>query len=135
MRHSHTRSVVELRANGRCEYCYALQITCGYRFHVDDIKPKIKSGTEDETNLALACATCNLAKSDRNSGFDPSTGNVEILFNPRQHSWQDHFHWENDRQTIFGVTGVGRATVLTLDLNSEFRLKSRLYWIEIGLLP
>ncbi len=41
------------------------------------------------------------------------------LFNPRQHSWSEHFIWSADGLLIIGLTPIGRATVATLVLNRE----------------
>lgn len=34
-------------------------------FHIDHIVPRTRAGSDDESNLALACAPCNIAKRDR----------------------------------------------------------------------
>ena len=47
------------------------------------------------------------------------------LFNPRTQVWEEHFRWASDKQTIEGLTQIGRATVATLSMNSELRLKAR----------
>jgi hypothetical protein len=119
-----TKRLVRTRAGNRCEYC---------RIHEDDllfaplqiehIIPKKHDGTDDEDNLALACADCNEHKGANIAGFDPDTGEVTVLFDPRGMEWDDHFHW--DDVTIFGVTAVGRTTVRVLDMNSPDRLDLR----------
>lgn len=32
---------------------------------------------------------------------------------------------------IMGLTPIGRATLTALDLNSEFRVRSRALWVEL----
>jgi 5-methylcytosine-specific restriction endonuclease McrA len=88
------RTRIEARADGRCEYCQAPQNACGYRFHLEHIVPIALGGVDDESNRALACASCNLAKSDRSSAHDPLTGEATALFHPRTQNWQEHFRWE-----------------------------------------
>ena len=128
------RLVIEMRADDRCEYCRAPKDLGGYRFHIEHIVPIKIGGTDDPTNLALACAACNLAKSTKTSGIDPTTGLFAELFNPRSHRWLDHFRWR-DQQELEGLTAVGRVTVLVLQMNSAIRAEARVFWFEVGTLP
>ncbi len=59
-----TRRVIA-RANGRCEYGLMHQSLRGATFHIEHIDPRSSGGTDDESNLALACLSCNLGKSNR----------------------------------------------------------------------
>jgi HNH endonuclease len=129
------RAQIEARADGRCEYCRAPQNACGYRFHLEHIVPSALGGPDDESNRALACASCNLAKSDRSSALDPQTGKETALFHPRIQNWQEHFGWGEDQQTLIGLTATGRATIAGLSLNSELRQVARQFWFMAGLLP
>jgi len=129
------RQQVEQRARERCEYCHAPQNACGYRFHLEHIIPRTKGGEDALSNLALACASCNLAKAAKVTGIDPKTSKEVALFNPRTQVWEEHFRWASDQQTIEGLTKMGRATVATLSMNSELRLKARVLWFEKDLLP
>ena len=129
------RRLVEHRAGGRCEYCHAPQRICGYRFHLEHITPRSHGGSDAPVNRALACASCNLAKTDKETGVDPSTDDEVPLFDPRTQAWKDHFRWANDKETLVGRTPVGRATVATLDMNSELRREARRLWFETGWLP
>jgi hypothetical protein len=126
---------VEKRARCRCEYCHAPQRVSGYRFHLEHIIPQAKGGSDAPRNRALACATCNLAKTDKTRGIDPRTGAEVALFNPRTQVWERHFRWANDQQTIAGRTATGRATVETLGMNNEFLQEARRLWFETGWLP
>jgi 5-methylcytosine-specific restriction endonuclease McrA len=129
------RRLVERRARKRCEYCHAPMAVCGYRFHVEHIALIAEGGSDAPENRALACASCNLAKTDKETGVDPSTGDEVPLFDPRTQPWKDHFRWANDKETLVGRTPVGRATVATLDMNSELRCEARRLWFETGWLP
>src|SRR5918992_4806912 len=90
------RRAVEQRAGWRCEYCRAPQRICGYRFHVEHIWPRTLGGTDDRSNLALACGPCNFAKGARTHATDPLTGESFPLFHPRIHCWDEHFAWAED---------------------------------------
>jgi hypothetical protein len=125
---------VEQRARKRCEYCHAPQNACGYRFHLEHIIPRTLGGKDALDNRALACASCNLAKADKVTSIDPKTKEEVALFNPRINKWEEHFRWA-ESQTIEGITPTGRATVATLDMNSELRREARVLWFEKGLLP
>jgi hypothetical protein len=107
----------------------------GYRFHLEHIIPIARGGSDGPSNRALACATCNLAKSDRTSGIDPQTNLEVMLFNPRKQDWDEHFQWADDRQTVIGQSATGRATVAALDMNSDLCLEARLLWFETDWLP
>jgi hypothetical protein len=55
--------------------------------------------------------------------FDPSGGDVVLLFNPRKHDWAKHFAWSGAKAV--GLTAVGRATVITLRMNAPIVLAKR----------
>jgi HNH endonuclease len=129
------RDRIEARAGYRCEYCRAPQAICGYRFHLEHVRPTSRGGSDSLPNRCLACATCNLAKGDRTTAADPLTGREVRLFDPRRHIWNRHFRWSSDQQHVLGTTPTGRATIAALDLNGELRLSARLFWFETGWLP
>src|SRR5436305_14229547 len=74
---------VEARAGQRCEYCRMHQALQGATFHVEHIVPSSTGGSDELTNLAWACPSCNLKKSNRLSAIDPDTEAEVPLFNPR----------------------------------------------------
>ena len=129
------RDRIEMRAGHRCEYCHAPQAVCGYRFHLEHVRPTAHGGSDSLVNRALACASCNLAKSDKMKGTDPITGREVSLFHPRRHIWNEHFRWSSDEPHLLGMTPIGRATIAELDLNAELRLDARRLWFETGWLP
>jgi hypothetical protein len=129
------RAQIESRAGYRCEYCRAPQAICGYRFHLDHIRPIARGGSNSPSNRCLACASCNLAKGDRTTATDSLTGREVRLFNPRRHAWNEHFQWSSDQMHVLGMTPVGRATIVALHFNGELRLRARLFWFEAGWLP
>lgn len=53
------RQTIIKEYNSKCQYCL-----CGDANHVDHIVPKAKGGSDDPGNLILACAPCNIRKSD-----------------------------------------------------------------------
>src|SRR5260370_40175444 len=116
-------AMVVARAGSRCEYCRMLQALQGGKFHIEHIVPSSRGGPTELTNLALACPSCNLRKSDRLECTDPKSGKTGPLFHPRRHLWRNHFQWR--RYKVIGRTGIGRATVAFLDLNQPRRIAIR----------
>jgi len=102
-------------------------------FHIEYVIPKAKGGPTEVSNLALACISCNLHKSDRIELTDSASGLVVAVFNPRLHVWDEHFSW-NEHQ-IEGKTPIGRATIEALHLNSERRIFVRQAEATFGLFP
>lgn len=112
--------LVRARAHNRCEYCQMHQALQGATFHVEHVIPQSRGGTTELPNLALACPSCNLHKSDRYECRDPLTATMATIFNPRTEVWSDHFTWQE--WGIEGKSAMGRATIKALQLNSERRL-------------
>jgi hypothetical protein len=122
------RRLVIDRAEGKCEYCRLHQDFSIYTHEVDHVIAQ-KHGDETTTeNLSLACLPCNRHKGSDLTTFDPTTGELVLLFNPRQHYWGDHFRLEN--AAIVGKTPIGRATVFLLMLNAPTRVLNRQILID-----
>ena len=128
-----TARLVEARAGGRCEYCGMHQALQGATFHLEHITPRSRGGAFELDNLAWCCPACNLHKSDRTEASDPESGEVVPLFNPRRDAWSLHLQWEDYR--VVGLTPVGRATVVVLDLNHLRRVRIRQAEAFFGLFP
>jgi hypothetical protein len=95
----------------------------GATFHVEHVIPESRGGTSDLENLAWCCPSCNLHKSDRTEATDPESVKSVPLFNPRRDNWAEHFRWESYR--LVGLTPVGRATTVALELNHPRRVLIR----------
>jgi len=123
-------------ARNRCGYCLSPQHLVMARLEIEHIVPLSKGGSNEESNLWLACPICNRHKSDKTTGIDPETGEVVSLFNPRTQVWSDHFRWSEDGIFIVGKTLTGRATVTVLQLsNDPDALIVRSYWVMAGWHP
>ena len=118
-----TRNAIRRRAAFRCEYCLLPEHVTTVPFHIEHIRARQHGGSEDDSNLALACDRCNLFKGPNLTAIDPLTGTVTPLFNPRTDRWQEHF--VRDGATLNGVTSVGRATTSLLRFNDPPRLRLR----------
>jgi len=123
------------RAGHRCEYCHAPEVIFNFAFEVEHIIPFGLQNIEDDTNLALACRSCNLFKSNRVTTLDEITGAETSSFNPRTNQWEDHFQLDRVNGEIRGLTPVGRATVTCLQMNSKLQMAARRHWLQLGLLP
>ncbi|MEM9941569.1 MAG: HNH endonuclease [Planctomycetota bacterium] len=120
-----TREFVRVRAHHRCEYCQLGQEDSPLAaLHVEHVIPIKHDGSDDVSNLALACIDCNLCKGPNLTGFDPETGELCRLFHPREQEWEDHFRWLGIY--IVGKTDVGRTTIKVLNMNSSERLELRM---------
>lgn len=118
------REFVWQRAAGRCEYCRLHQSDSPFRtFHLDHIIPRKHGGSDDLSNLALACDRCSLCKGYDLSGIDDLTGQIVPLYNPRTQAWNEHFRFDQIR--IVGLTPTGRATVRVCQMNAPRRLRLR----------
>lgn len=94
-----------------------------FPFNVDHIVPRTR-GDNTLDNLALACESCNLFKSDVTVSQDTEDGQLVDLFHPRRDRWTDHFRFDEGTGEINGITPTGRATVVRLQINSAFQLRA-----------
>ena len=117
------RQLVGNRAQGRCEYCLLHQDFSIYTHEVDHIIAQKHDGQTTAENLALSCLSCNRHKGTDFATFDPATGEVSLLFHPRNHSWVDHFVLSNGR--IEGTRPTGRGTAKLLRFNTPTRILQR----------
>lgn len=129
------RQQVFAQAGHRCEYCRTSRRLIGMPLIIDHILPQIKGGSDGRENLAATCYRCNEFKGAKTEAFDPTTGGLVSLFNPRRQLWKDHFTWVNGGTHIMGLSPTGRATVVALRLNNEYVIESRALWITVGWHP
>jgi hypothetical protein len=122
---------VRAAARNRCGYCLSPQHLVMGRLEIEHFVPLSQQGTNDESNLWLACSLCNRAKGDRVEAIDPETKQVVPLFNPRSQVWSEHFCWIDAGLRIQGLTPIGRATVAALHLaDNPQALVVRGFWIQ-----
>ena len=106
-------------AGSRCGYCRSAEALTGTPLTIEHIVPLAAGGPTRRDNLWLACHRCNEFKADRIDAVDPETQERVLLYNPRLQTWHDHFEWSPDGAHIIGRTPIGRATVVTLQLNNS----------------
>ncbi len=122
-----------MTAQHRCGYCLSPQHLVMARLEIEHIIPLAKQGSNDESNLWLACPLCNRHKGDKTTAVDPKTKQTVPLFNPRTQTWSEHFQWSEDGIRILGRTPIGRATVDALHLSDDpDALEVRSYWVIAG---
>ncbi len=126
------QQVIE-RANVCCEYCRIHQQDRLYAHEVDHIIPTKHRGETTADNLCLACLMCNRHKGSDFASFDPETGAITSLYNPRQDAWTTHFRL--DGAQIMPLTAAGRVTVFILKLNTPTRLSERTALLAAGRYP
>jgi hypothetical protein len=102
-----------------------------HKHEPDHIVPVQHGGETDESNLALACMRCNRYKGPNVGSIDPLTGKLVPFFNPRIHTWEDHFELKGAE--IRPLTPEARVTVKIFRLNDEDRVVERLHLLATGL--
>lgn len=125
------RRLAAERAAYRCEYCLLPQAVALHQHEPDHIVPRQHGGETHESNLALACLRCNRYKGPNVGSFDPLTGMLVPLFNPRTQPWTSHFAW--DGATILPLTPEARVTIRLLRLNDADRVTERQRLMDAGL--
>ena len=105
------------RAKERCEYCQSFMNISSHTFHIDHVTPISKGGDNELNNLCLSFGGCNSRKSNRTTITDAINDINVPIFNPRSHNWNEHFAWSDNFLEILGLTAIGRATVIALDMN------------------
>ena len=130
-----TRERVASQAQFRCGYCLTQEQVSGVPLTVEHLLPRAKGGNDADNNLWMSCRLCNEAKGILTDAPDPETGEVVSLFNPRKDLWAEHFAWSENGTQVIGTTAIGRATVTALTLNTEFRVRARALWVEVGWHP
>jgi 5-methylcytosine-specific restriction endonuclease McrA len=129
------------RAKYLCEYCHSQERLSANRFTFDHIIPRSLGGSDDINNLALACRRCNERRYNFIAGIDPETQSIVPIYNPRQQRWEEHFIWTENGAILQGITAIGRATCIRLDLNdtrypeNDSIRETRRFWIQAGLHP
>jgi hypothetical protein len=126
--------LVARRADHRCEYCGAPEAVFNFPFEVEHVVPRGRGGGDDESNLALACRSCNVFKGDALEALDPLENRSVRLFHPRQDTWSEHFATDESGR-IIGKTAVGRAAVSRLRMNSPVQIEARKRWMELKIFP
>ena len=117
------REQVRTRANDCCEYCQLPQSCSSLPHELDHIRARKHRGPTSFENLCWACAYCNSAKGPNLSGYDPVTGELVALFNPRTQVWIEHFEWKE--AILLGKTPMARATIEVLQIKQPVRVEHR----------
>lgn len=130
----HYNAVVQ-RANYRCEYCKAPELVFNFPFEVEHIIPVSLGGTNELSNLALACRSCNLRKGMKTDGKEIDSGEVVRFFHPRKDFWNEHFQVDVNSANIQCTTTIGAVTIEALKMNSSTQVNARKLWIQLDLFP
>jgi len=119
------------RAQGRCEYCQCRADYATETFPIEHVVPISRGGKTESESLALSCSSCNGHKYNAVEAIDPISDSLIPLYNPRQHEWTKHFGWNEGYSRIIGITPIGRATVVRLQMNhlGSVNLRKALYFV------
>jgi HNH endonuclease len=129
------RQRVAAQARHRCGYCLTAEAIVGTPMEIEHVVPESLGGQTEEDNLWLACSLCNEHKGNRIAAVDPVTGELVRLFDARHQPWREHFAWTATGDRIVGLTPIGRATVVALDLNRPTLVVARQAWVTVGWHP
>jgi hypothetical protein len=129
------RQHIAAAALQRCGYCQTQELVIGMPLEIEHIIPEALGGSSEIENLWLACPRCNRYKGVQTHGVDVETGKRVPLFNPRREPWAEHFSWEQGGRIIRGLTPVGRATIVALQMNNPFIVRARHLWVTAGVHP
>jgi hypothetical protein len=102
---------------------------------VDHVIPESKGGLTEFDNLCFSCRRCNEFKGSNITAQDPLTGKSVSFYHPRQQKWHEHFAWDETGVLIAGLTPVGRATVIALNMNDAIIVAARRRWVSVGWHP
>lgn len=119
----------------RCAYCRTLAVNTGQPMTVDHIFPKSQGGVTTYENLCFACRRCNEFKGRQTIAEDPLSGEIVPLFHPRRDTWNEHFMWDETGVFLIGLTPIGRATIIALNMNNPVIVAVRWRWVSVGWHP
>jgi len=119
----------------RCVYCHTTEANTGQPMTVDHIVPEAQGGPTTFDNLCFACRQCNEFKGAATMALDPLIHETVPLFNPRTQTWNSHFTWDPSGTRVIGLTPIGRATVMALNMNNEVIVDARRRWVSVGWHP
>ncbi|GIK55090.1 MAG: hypothetical protein BroJett015_07530 [Chloroflexota bacterium] len=103
------------------------------KHELDHIVPRKHGGSDDTDNLAWTCFQCNRYKGSEVAAYDPETGQLIALFNPRTQQWHEHFLVESG--AIMPLTAVARVTIFVLQINRPGRIMVRQLLAQTGIYP
>lgn len=129
------RDQIERRAEYRCEYCQCWAAYSAQSFVLEHIIPVAKGGKTILDNLCLACGGCNGHKYTKTEAVDPVSKIIVPLFHPRTNHWTEHFCWSDDYLYLIGLTPIGRATVIALQMNRAGVINVRTLLLAVGKHP
>lgn len=129
------RRRVREQARRRCGYCLRAEEFAGERMTMEHLHPESRGGLTIESNLWLACRSCNEYKGTQTHARDPLTGKRIRLFNSRMQEWDENFIWDENGTEILGITPTGRATVVAMCLNNPEIRSARRHWVAAGWWP
>jgi hypothetical protein len=122
-------------AGHRCGYCRSDEALTGIPLSTEHLLPVAAGGLTVRENLWRSCRPCNEIKGAQMHAEDPETHEVVPLYNPRTQPWNEHFAWSDDGIQIVGLTAIGRATVVALQLNRPLLVSARRRWVLAGWHP
>jgi hypothetical protein len=114
-----------------CAYCRTAEFLTAMTFEFEHIIPLAVGGETVFENLCFACPSCNRYKGDRQTAIDSYSGETVALFHPQEQVWGQHFSWSEMGREMSGLTAVGRATIVGLQMNRPALMRARAMWVKL----
>jgi len=102
---------------------------------VDHVIPESKGGLTEFDNLCFSCRRCNEFKGCTLTAKVPLSKRIAPLYHPRRQNWNEHFAWDETGVLITGLTDIGRATIIALNMNDPIIVAARRRWVSVGWHP
>ena len=115
-----------------CAYCRTAEFLTAMTFEFEHIRSLSAGGETVFENLCFACPSCNRYKGDCQTAIDPESGEAVALFHPQEQVWTEHFAWSESGTEMRGLTAVGRATIVALQMNRPVLVRARAMWVKLG---
>lgn len=71
---------IEARDGHACVYCGATAMSSGAQLHFDHLTPRSAGGSDEPTNLVLACRSCNSRRHDLSLSAWAKSARSYLLF-------------------------------------------------------
>ena len=114
-----------------CAYCRTAEFLTAMTFEFEHIIPLAVAGETVFENLCFACPSCNRYKGNRQTAIDPESGETVALFHPQEQVRGQHFSWSEMGTEMRGLTAVGRATIVGLQMNRSALMRARAMWVKL----
>jgi hypothetical protein len=102
---------------------------------LDHLIPEALGGLTEEENLWLAMLSVQRSQGRSHCRPGSRDGSDRAPVQSAPPDLAEHFEWSDSGDQIIGLTPIGRATVLALNVNRPSLVKARQAWVSVGWHP